>query len=440
MIHRGRLWPSGLVGWVTVVLLAAIAVQCAGAAILIGISERQLQRNDIARRIAEQLVVADRLLESGGAEAVSDLSTKHLTFSLADAPIEGARRLNGRTDAVLSEILRWEPSLATENLRITATRFAAPGAEGRIEGTLEVGEGRWVRFETVEPLGSFAPIVTTILWVAVVALLVMVVAVSLVRILAAPLRALASSADLVGTGVRIPFEEERGPPDLRRLATTLNRMQERIDTLLTSQRRALAAVSHDLRTPLSRLRLRLDAADLDAERASMRADLAEMDAMLASLLAFLEDAEVREDLGKVNLASLVETVVADAADAGGSAAYDGPERLDAVVRPLLLRRVIDNLVDNALKYGGTARVSLRAEGSSAVLTVDDDGEGVDPDLLPHVTEPFFRADDARARTTEGFGLGLSTAAQVVRSHEGTLVLSNRPEGGFRATVTLPLGH
>ncbi|MBB4659100.1 ATP-binding protein [Parvularcula dongshanensis] len=438
MIPSGRLWPSGFVGWVTIVLLAAIAAQWAGAAILIGLSERQLERTDIARRIAEQLVVAGRILEDGGAETIPNLSTEHLTFSLTDEPIDLSDGTSPRTGAVLSEILRWEPSLAAEELIITAARFSAPGAQGRIEGTLRVDENTWVRFETDEPLGGFASIMTTIVWVATVALLVMVVAVWLVRTLGAPLRALASSADLVGTGVRIPFEEERGPPDLRRLAGTLNRMQTRIDNLLTSQTRALAAVSHDLRTPLARMRLRLEAPSLDDERPGMRADLAEMDAMLSSLLAFLNDAAAQEKMERINLASLVETVVAEAADAGRPAVYEGPARVDAVVRPFLLKRAIANLVDNAVKYGGGAHVTLDVHDEKATLSVDDEGEGVDEAVLPHLTEPFFRGDHARARTTEGFGLGLSNAAQIAAAHDGTLTLSNRPGGGFRAVVTLPL--
>ncbi|HVJ03753.1 MAG TPA: ATP-binding protein, partial [Sphingomonas sp.] len=221
---------------------------------------------------------------------------------------------------------------------------------------------------------------------------------------------------------------------------SFNRMRARIQRLIADRTQALAAVGHDLRTPLARLRLRADNI-ADAElRDAVEADVAEMEAMVASLLAYLGGESGTEALVTADLAVLCATVCDDAADHGRDARYEGPEHLEVQVRPLTLKRAISNLVENALHYGTQVTVTLRAEATRVVIGVEDDGPGIPEAQLARVIEPFVRLDAARARDTIGLGLGLSIVARAVSEHGGTLTLANRPAGGLRAEIALPSNH
>jgi len=208
--------------------------------------------------------------------------------------------------------------------------------------------------------------------------------------------------------------------------------------LIDARTQSLAAVGHDLRTPLARLRLRTEAIASADTREAIGRDISEMEAMIASLLAFLSGDSDPEKPSALDLAVLCATLVDDAADRGHDATYVGPDHFELRLRRLAMKRALTNLVDNALKYGRCATVELLPGDGIVTIRVTDEGPGVPEEELAHVLEPFVRLDPARGRDTIGFGLGLPIAVQAIKAEGGTLTLTNRADGGLVATVVLPI--
>jgi signal transduction histidine kinase len=224
---------------------------------------------------------------------------------------------------------------------------------------------------------------------------------------------------------------------VRKAAVAFNVMQGRIRRFVEDRTQMLAAISHDLRTPITRLRLRAEFVDDDEQRAKMLADLEEMEGMIAATLAFARDDAAREPRVRVDVASLVQGLVEDMAAAGGAASYTGPDTLVAEARPSALKRAVANLVDNGAKYGGAVRAYLSESPDEVVVTLDDDGPGIPEADHERVFAPFVRLETSRSRDTGGTGLGLAVARAAARAHGGDIRLANRPEGGLRVTLTLP---
>ena len=259
------------------------------------------------------------------------------------------------------------------------------------------------------------------------------------RALSAPIRQFALAADSLGRHPDAAPLNQRGPAELARAADSFNVMQARINRLLTERTRTIGAIAHDLRTPLARLAFRLQALP-EETRDKANADIEEMNTMISAALEFLRGQSQHGPRSRLDFASLVESVVDDLADTGHDAAvvgYNEPALLTG--DPQALRRAVGNLIDNALKYGGQARLQLRREDGNVVLDVDDDGPGIDPAREEELLLPFARGDESRNRDTGGIGLGLSVAHGVALSHGGSLQLRNRSEGGLRATLNLPCG-
>ena len=436
-----RLWPTGFTSRVTLLLLAAIFVQFAIGGYLVGLGERHIQQEDLARRIAEQLLVAERIIEAAPptqrARLVSDLSTRHLVFSLrADRPqlVDTDHPLVGE---VRAEITRWEPALSGYEIALGVRTGPQLRITRVLEGALKVPGGPWIYFRTMEPLWGWAAILSTLLSVGLVAAVVLLVAALLVGTMGAPLRRLARNARLIGTSGRVHFEE-RGPRELRRVARALNDMQARIEALIAERTTALAAVGHDLRTPLARLNLRLRDITDPAERDAARRDIAEMNHMLEGLLDYLNGNESEEAPVVTDVVSLLETIVEEVRDLGGTAHYAGPQKLVAPIYYSALKRAVTNLVDNAVKYGGSAAVSARIAHDRLFVDVEDKGPGLAEDALERVRQPFVREDSARSGEHHGFGLGLSIAEGAAKKHGGELLLRNRPNGGLLASLKLPI--
>jgi signal transduction histidine kinase len=217
-------------------------------------------------------------------------------------------------------------------------------------------------------------------------------------------------------------------------------MQERLQAFVRDRTQMLAAMSHDLRTPITRLRLRAELVD-DPEQQGKRkmlADLAEIQTMIDETLAFARDDAAREPSGPLDLAVLIETICDAAEDAGGAVHYAGPARgVPVIGRPGMLRRALTNLVNNAVAYGGSARVTLEVERDRARITIDDNGPGIPEEELERVFAPFYRLDTSRSRETGGVGLGLAVVRSAIDAHGGRVTLLNRSGGGLRAMVELP---
>jgi signal transduction histidine kinase len=258
------------------------------------------------------------------------------------------------------------------------------------------------------------------------------------RGLTRPLRSFARAAENFSPDGEIKPLAEYGPHEIRTAARALNQMRERIKTLIDDRTRMLAAVSHDLRTPITRLRLRCEAIANDTLRSSTLADLAHMNAMVENVLSFLRDGRTSRPATAIDVATLLQTVCDQFADLGHAVTYDGPDHLVISAHHDDLGRAITNLVDNAVRYGTTCVVRLTGEGSAATIAIEDDGPGIaDADKVA-MAEPFARGDRARSATAgSGFGLGLSIARNIIAAHGGALELRDREPSGLIAEISLP---
>ncbi|MBL8490221.1 MAG: HAMP domain-containing protein [Rhodocyclaceae bacterium] len=262
-----------------------------------------------------------------------------------------------------------------------------------------------------------------------------------VRIATRPLSRLARAAEALGADLESPPLPEEGPVELRRAATAFNRMQARIRGLFAERTRILAAVSHDLQTPITRLRLRAELMDDAALRDKVLDDLAEMQALVEEGLAYAGSAAApKEAESATDLDALAASFVADYADAGRPVTLAGACARTLVTRPRTLRRLLGNLVDNALKFAGGAEVACTADGDSVVVTVRDRGPGIPEEELEKVFEPFHRLEASRNRETGGTGLGLAIARQLAQALGASLTLHNRADGGLEARLALPGGR
>lgn len=259
------------------------------------------------------------------------------------------------------------------------------------------------------------------------------------RALTAPLSAFAKAAEsfsLNGAAAPLP---ERGPEEVRSVAKALNRMRERITTLIDDRTKMLAAISHDLRTPITRMRLRSEFIEDDAQRGRMLGDLDQMRSMLESVLSFLRNDRKLESMTLADIASTLQLVTDQFADMGHKVAYDGPQHAMATVRPDDLHRSITNLVENAVRFGAEVAIRLRVAPDTVTIEVEDDGPGISDARKEFMLEPFVRGDDARNMDeAAGFGLGLSIARTIVLAHGGELSLNNRQPHGLIVRIELPV--
>jgi signal transduction histidine kinase len=259
------------------------------------------------------------------------------------------------------------------------------------------------------------------------------------RALTAPLSSFAKAAEdfsLNGAAAPLP---ERGPEEIRSVAKALNRMRERITTLIDDRTKMLAAISHDLRTPITRMRLRAEFIEDDTHRGRMLRDLEQMRSMLEAVLSFLRNDRKLESMTLVDIASTLQLVTDQFTDMGHKVAYEGPEHAMATVRPDDLHRSVTNLVENAVRYGAEATIRLRVSPDTATIEVEDDGPGISDARKEVMLEPFVRGDDARNMDeAAGFGLGLSIARTIAIAHHGALSLNDRQPHGLIVRIQLPV--
>jgi len=271
------------------------------------------------------------------------------------------------------------------------------------------------------------------------ALLVIVMSVALfatARSITRPLSELASAADNVGRHLRQPKIAERGARELRNAARAFNTMQDRLQRYLDSRSRVLAAMSHDLKTPLTRLRLQVEMLDDSAAQARIGKQLDEMESMVHGALALFRGLDDNEAFTPLDINEMLATLQSEFAEMSANVSIEGRATRSVLGKPQALRRCLTNLIANAVKFGSQATV-LVEDGAALVIRVRDDGPGIPEAELERVFEPFYRLESSRNRDTGGSGLGLSIARDVVQSHGGTLVLANLPLRGLEAVVTLP---
>ena len=298
--------------------------------------------------------------------------------------------------------------------------------------------GHWLNMETAlppPPAGWAWPSLASMLIMAAAIMLIVIV---LLRRITRPLRALAGAADGLGRGEAVAPLPEDGPEEVRRTTRAFNAMQNRLNRFVQDRTRMLAAVSHDLRTPITSLRLRAEFIE-DAEiKAKILETLEEMQRMTEAVLAFAREEAAAEETRSVDLAALIASLCDDLAELGQDVAFAEAARAPYDCRPVSLKRALRNLIENAVSYGQRARVALAVTGNEVRITVDDDGPGIPEAKLEEIFKPFVRLEESRSRETGGVGLGLAIARSIVRGHGGELTLANREGGGLRATIRLPV--
>lgn len=316
-----------------------------------------------------------------------------------------------------------------------ATHLGAPHGPIRVRVALAdstrldiVTRGGW------SPLQAIGQIVPTLM---VVGIGLTLLAAWLGRRITRPLGVFADAATRLGTDVGTPALPESGPSELRAAARAFNRMQQRVQRLVEDRVQMLAAVSHDLRTPITRMRLRADFVDDSEQQAKMLRDLDEMEAMIAAALAFAREEMVVEPRSRVDLRALLDEIAAELTEVGETVRVSGAESAEIDGRRPALKRALRNLLENAVKYGHRADVHVTAEPADVAVTIEDEGPGIPEPELERVFRPFYRVEPSRSRQTGGTGLGLSAARSVIRSHGGDIILANRAEGGLAQLVTLP---
>jgi signal transduction histidine kinase len=255
-----------------------------------------------------------------------------------------------------------------------------------------------------------------------------------------PLSRLSDAADRFGADVHAAPIAETGPREVRQAAIAFNRMQRRLRQFIMDRTRMLAAISHDLRTPLTRMRLRTEMMDDGDQRAKMLSDLQEMEDMVGATLAFARDENADEASQRLDLAALLDTIAADARDMEQPVTLAACPSTTVLMRPRALKRAIVNIVDNAVRYGGAAELSLSRDRDEVVIRVADHGPGIQAAERENVLRPFYRCEASRSRDTGGIGLGLSIASDTVNAHGGNMALSETPGGGLTVEVRLPAGR
>jgi len=316
-------------------------------------------------------------------------------------------------------------------------RFIPGTQEALFRVSVKASEDAWINWRIRLAVDEPANIWPQLLWLSIISILVSAIAFVAVRFATQPLDVFASAAERLGVDVHAEPLSEDGLSEVRRASLAFNTMQTRVKRFISDRTHMLAAISHDLRTPITRLRLRAEFVDDDEQRRKMLNDLNEMETMIAATLTFARDDAANEPATHVDAAAIVAALCSDHA-AGQSVTYSGPETFDLLARPLALKRAIDNFVDNAIKYGKSAHVALIPGLDELVIHIDDEGPGIPLSEKERVFAPFTRLETSRSRETGGTGLGLTIARNAIRSMGGDVELINRPEGGLRVRVTLPV--
>lgn len=468
-----KLLPQSLFGRLVLVMLTGLLLAQA-VTVYINLSERgQLLYRAGGMRGAERIADIGKLLDSlppGERRRVVDVfNAPPLMISLDRGPIESGREPleSDMRLSMFSGLLRYALG---DQMPVKVIRREGPpdgfGPRGRVRPpgmpmisrhrggydmhdfsperaffTVQIAlrDGTWVTFDTLlSPQGAAIPARVAL---TLLILLVTVVVLSLiaVRWVTGPLSSLATAADKLGADINRPPLPETGPVEVRRAARAFNNMQQRLSAYIAERTRILAAMSHDLKTPITRLLLRTELLDDEKLRVKFVKDLNDMESMVTQTLDFMRDANTGEAVQLVDVMALLESLQTDYQDTGNEVGIEGRIVHPWRGRPQGLRRCLTNLLDNAIRYGVRASISLQDGPDRIVIRVRDEGPGIPEQQLAQAFEPFFRGESSRNRDTGGTGLGLGIARNIARAHGGELILRNRSEGGIEAVLTLPRG-
>lgn len=438
--------PQTLAGRTIAVLLVGLGLFHLWSIWIYQVGIENLLGSTRDQQLVERLVSVKRViaaLPTGEREETAHvLSTATMEIhwsplSLVNPPSVESERI-GLLRKQLRELV---PEITDDHVRLA---FADEGTSSEesdayhhlLLASVQLPDASWVNFR----LATFQTAPTehgVLASLSAMALGILLVSVVLVRSVTAPLRTLARAADRIGIDLAAPEVPQTGPREIQQTAKAFNRMQARIKRLISDRTQTLAAVSHDLKTPITRLRLRAEFVKDEELRQTIEGDLDEMERMIESTLAFLRGDATGEESKTVDIATILETVSDQLVDTGHDVVLAGLPHLSLRCKPLAIKRAFSNLIENAVKYGRRARVNLAERGDEIVITIADDGPGIPEEEMERVFDPFYRLEASRSRETGGTGLGLTVARTAIRAHGGDIRLHNVQPSGLCATVTLP---
>jgi len=463
-----KLVPKSLAGRLTLLLLFALVI-AQGVAVFLFAGERiaavrHAHRDNVILRygpVAQLLQDTPRALHGA---VVAAASNDFVQFSLTRDPLVGEIGTGKRVTAIAYD-LSIALGVGRERVKVAPLwkRYRRDdGSEGRwrsadhdrdetrdhhhgprrwrhhwFMASAPMPDGRWLNVAVGPPPGAPPWGRTFVLSFLLSALGVAIVAVLMGRRISKPMRSLATAADRLGRGEEVDDLPEAGPLETRSTVRAFNLMRARLDRFVRDRTAMLAAISHDLRTPITSLRLHAEFVEDEETRTKIIAALDEMQRMTEDTLAFIREDMRQEGTRTVDLHALIDSMAADLADLGHEIAVLESDQVLIACRPVALRRAFRNLLENAGTYGVRARVRITRDDAQLRIVIEDEGPGVPKADLERVFEPFVRLDESRGRDTGGTGLGLAIARTIVRGHGGDIRLENREEGGLRATVTLP---
>jgi signal transduction histidine kinase len=432
-----RLLPGSLAGRMTLVLVAGLVLVVV-AGVAVGTITMGGGQASLVDRVVTLVAVAEATPAAARPAVYAGVERAGLSVrALSGTDASPALSPDGFTDRVRGRLARELPRLGARVLAVG--HMADAGASwGPILVSIELSDGarlqvivreRWSHLELV---GRLAPILLAV-GIGLTGLALFVA-----RTVTRPLGRFAKATARFGADVATAEPlDQKGPSEIREVACAFNIMQEQVRRLLDGHTHMLAAVSHDLRTPLTRLRLRTEFVEDDEERTKMLKDLDEMEAMIHAAIAYARGDKDGESPVPVDIVDLLEELCREMAEAGRRVGLEGPQRAPWEGRPLALKRALRNLVENAVNYGGHAELRVVVTPSDITITVEDDGPGIPEAAIEKVFMPFYRLERSRSRSTGGVGLGLAVARAVIREHGGDITLENRLTGGLRQTVALP---
>ncbi|MGN7746181.1 ATP-binding protein [Pseudomonas sp. 22515] len=449
-----RLWPRTLFGQLLLIMVSGtLVIQLMSSSIWFDV------------RFAQALEVPVRLVAARSAPLIAQAdchrgtqqAPAHYQLHCVESPPaqeHDERRGHRRVELLLQQALKYELGHAQDvrlmNVQLTdelgqpivwRSLFGLRTAQAHIQFAVPLPDGHWLTVAGQELQGwsgesAWVLISDYLLRVYALRIVaVLLVCLVAVRLCLRPLRRLADAARGLGSNLEQPPLALDGPEEVRQAAQAFNAMQQRLIAMVNDKAYFLAAVSHDLRTPLTRMRLRLERLPDDEHRQRLRQNITQMDDMIGQVLDYLRAGEQR-NLQQVDLDRLVARQCADLATAAEPLPVHGKAgslRVDA----LLLQRCLQNLLVNALRYAKNISVTLERATTGVLIHIDDCGPGIAPGLLATIADPFVRGDGSRNQASGGYGLGLSIAQRIATSHGGELMLSNRESGGLRVSILLP---
>jgi len=443
-----RFLPSSLFGRLVLTFVSGLVITMV-VTLLAQMPEREafvfrISAGRAAQRVTDLVKLMDQLPATARERLAEIARTQGIRTEL-DVPVaQGGVSESGSNAAAFRELLGEgvgrERALAVE---VAPSELPPdPGATQPRDGfafkvSSKLADGTWVRFEFQEPRRlprwPTRVLIGMLSFMAVMALLSFVA----VRWVTRPLHDLAEAANELGADLNRPPMPETGPREVRRAARAFNSMQERLSRYVRTRTAILTSMSHDLKTPITRLRLRAELLDQPELREKFIRDLSEMEQMVGSTLGYMRGLDDREAVRPIDITSLLAALQADAEELGHTVQVHGQAVAPFLGKPEGLKRCLQNLLDNAMRYARDTELVVEDSATRLTLYVRDRGPGIPADQLDRVFEPFFRLESSRNPSTGGTGLGLSIARNIAQSMGGEMVLRNREEGGLEAILTLP---